>query len=168
MTGPLIVLAIASVAAGFFGIMQFVTPLFFPQAEIAPVFAPLAPFKESPWPACLGLAAFFVGLAAAWGLYAKAESDPLPASFAEVCVVLRRKFYFDEIYAELIALTQDALAQCADAVDYFGIKLFVRLIHGFTELTGRGLRLLQTGNLQTYALLFAAGIALVLYFMMQH
>ncbi|HEX3718312.1 MAG TPA: NADH-quinone oxidoreductase subunit L [Verrucomicrobiae bacterium] len=168
MTGPLIVLAIASVAAGFFGIAQYVTPQFFAQAEIAPVFAPLAPFKESPWPAFLGLAAFFVGLAAAWGLYGKAESDPLPASFAEVCVVLRRKFYFDEIYAELIALTQDALAQCADAVDYFGIKLFVRLIHGFTELTGRGLRLLQTGNLQTYALLVAAGIALVLYFMMQH
>jgi NADH-quinone oxidoreductase subunit L len=167
MTGPLIILAIASVGAGFFGISQFITPLFSQQTEVAPVFAPFAPFKDSPWPAFLGLAAFFVGLAAAWVLYANAESDPLPRSFPEVCVVLRRKFYFDELYAELIALTQDALAKLAAGID-FGLMLLVRLVHGSTELTGRGLRLFQTGNLQAYALLFAAGIALVLYFTLQH
>ncbi|HEX4119601.1 MAG TPA: NADH-quinone oxidoreductase subunit L [Verrucomicrobiae bacterium] len=167
MTGPLIILAIASLGAGFFGISQFITPQLLPQAEVGPVFAPFEPFQNSPWPAFLGLAAFFVGLATAWVLYANAESDPLPKSFGEVCVVLRRKFYFDELYAELIAVTQDALAQAADGVD-FVLKLLVRLIHGSTELTGRGLRLFQTGNLQTYALLFAAGIALVLYLMLQH
>jgi hypothetical protein len=35
--------------------------------------------------------------------------------------------------------------------------------HGTTELTGRALRLVQNGNLQTYAFLFALGVALVLY-----
>ena len=35
------------------------------------------------------------------------------------------------------------------------------------ELTGRALRLLQTGNLQTYAFLFALGVALVLYFVLK-
>jgi hypothetical protein len=35
--------------------------------------------------------------------------------------------------------------------------------HGTTELTGRALRLVQTGNLQTYALIFALGVALVLF-----
>jgi hypothetical protein len=43
----------------------------------------------------------------------------------------------------------------------------VRLIHGGTELFGRTLRLVQTGNLQTAALLFAAGAAVALYFMFQ-
>jgi NADH-quinone oxidoreductase subunit L len=41
--------------------------------------------------------------------------------------------------------------------------LAVRGTHGTTELVGRALRLLQTGNLQTYAFLFALGVALLLY-----
>jgi len=40
----------------------------------------------------------------------------------------------------------------------------VRGAHGSTELAGRVLRLAQTGNLQTYAFWFAAGLAAVLVF----
>jgi hypothetical protein len=36
------------------------------------------------------------------------------------------------------------------------------------EWTGRVLRLAQTGNLQTYTLLMAAGAALVLYLILTH
>ena len=43
----------------------------------------------------------------------------------------------------------------------------VRFVSGGTELLGRGLRLAQSGNLQTYALLAAAGIALALYLMLR-
>ena len=39
----------------------------------------------------------------------------------------------------------------------------VRGTHGTVELVGRALRLIQTGSLQTYAFLFAMGVALVLY-----
>jgi NADH-quinone oxidoreductase subunit L len=165
MTGPLIALAIASLAGGFFGISRFITPQFSHGGEIPRFFAPFEPFETAPIAATLGLAAFAIGLAAAWALYANAETDPLPAKAAGLCRILRNKFYFDELYAELIAVTQDALAQFANGVD-FALKLLVRFVHGTTELTGRGLRLVQTGNLQTYALLFAAGIALVLYFML--
>ncbi len=80
--------------------------------------------------------------------------------------VLRHKFYFDEMYAKLIAMTQDAVAQFAEGVDFM-LQLVVRMTHGSVELLGRGLRLAQTGNLQTYAFLFAAGIAMVLYLMMR-
>ena len=45
--------------------------------------------------------------------------------------------------------------------------LAVRGIHGTTEIIGRTLRELQTGNLQTYAFLFALGVALVLLFMLR-
>jgi NADH-quinone oxidoreductase subunit L len=144
-----------------------VKPQFFPDAAAGPIFAPLEPFKQSPVAAVLGLAAFAIGLAAAALLYGNAESDPLPGQFAELCYVVRHKFYFDELYAELIALTQDALAQFLEGVDFM-LKLLVRMISGSTELAGRGLRLVQTGNLQTYAFLFAAGIAMVLYFMLLH
>jgi NADH-quinone oxidoreductase subunit L len=167
MTGPLIILAIASVAGGFFGISQFLQPQLSPNGTVGPVFAPFEPFKESPIAAGLGLAAFGIGLVAAAVLYYDAESDPLPVQMGELCHILRRKFYFDELYAELIALTQDALAQFAEGVDFI-LKLLVRMIHGSIELLGRGLRLAQTGNLQTYAFFFAAGIAAVLYFMLLH
>jgi hypothetical protein len=36
-------------------------------------------------------------------------------------------------------------------------------VQGTTELFGRGLRLVQTGNLQTYAFLFVIGLAALLY-----
>ena len=45
--------------------------------------------------------------------------------------------------------------------------LAVRGTHGTTELVGRALRLLQTGSLQTYAFLFAMGVALVLYLVLK-
>jgi hypothetical protein len=39
----------------------------------------------------------------------------------------------------------------------------VRGVHGTTEFLGRALRLLQTGNLQTYAFLFGLGVAFILW-----
>ena len=42
----------------------------------------------------------------------------------------------------------------------------IGLVRGGTDLTGRALRLVQTGNLQTYAFLFVLGVALVLYFVL--
>lgn len=163
MTLPLIILAIASVFGGYFGIMSFIGPQFGQSESV--VFAPFEPFQNSPVPACLGLAAFAVGFIIAYGLYAKAETDPFPERMASLSRVLRNKFYFDELYGALIATTLDALAVFANGFDS-AIKLAVRAVKGTTELTGRGLRLFQTGSLQTYTFLFAAGIALVLYFML--
>jgi NADH-quinone oxidoreductase subunit L len=163
MTLPLMVLAIASVFGGFFGIIQLIAPQF---GEPAPEnFAPLEPFRAAPMAAFDGLAAFVVGLALAFHFYHKAASDPLPAKLRTLSGILRHKFYFDEMYDGLIAMTQETTATFADGFDT-GIKWLIRAVQGTTELTGRGLRLLQTGNLQTYSFLFAAGIALVLYLML--
>jgi NADH-quinone oxidoreductase subunit L len=164
---PLVVLAVASVLGGFIGITQFIAPLFPAVTESAPVFAPFEPFKAAPTAAWLELAAFAVGLAAAFVWYARAESDPLPAKLPGLSRLLRGKFYFDEFYAEVIALGQDAPAAVLNGFDS-GIKLLVRLVHGTVELSGRLLRLAQTGGLQIYTLLVAAGVALVLYLMLTH
>ena len=52
-----------------------------------------------------------------------------------------------------------------DAADWFDrwvlAGLVIRGAHGTVELFGRALRLVQCGNLQTYAFLFAAGLAVV-------
>jgi NADH-quinone oxidoreductase subunit L len=163
MTLPLVILAIAAMFGGFFGIEQLIAPQFGEQAS--EIFAPLEPFRSAPVAAGLGVLAFVVGLAAAINLYYKAESDPLPARLQSLCGVLRHKFYFDEMYDALIAATQGTMSAFSNGIDSF-IKLMVRGVQGTTELTGRGLRLFQTGNLQTYTFLFAAGIALVLYYML--
>jgi len=77
---------------------------------------------------------------------------------------MRNRFYFDEIYEVVFIRTHDLLASIAAWFDRWIIAgLAVRGTHGTTELVGRMLRLLQTGNLQTYAFLFALGVAFVLY-----
>ena len=60
---------------------------------------------------------------------------------------------------------QERLAKLADIIDRWIIAgLLVRGAHGSTEFAGRVLRLAQTGNLQTYAFWFAAGLAALLVF----
>jgi len=44
----------------------------------------------------------------------------------------------------------------------------VRGVSGITDIFGRSLRLLQTGNLQTYTFLFALGVIIVLAVALKH
>jgi NADH-quinone oxidoreductase subunit L len=159
---PLVLLAVAAVMGGFIGITRFITPQFLPGAAAIPIFAPLEPFETAPYASIMGLAAFAIGLAAAYVCYAGAASDPLPGRMPLVSAALRHKFYFDDFYAEVVDLFHDTPARAANLCD-LAIKLLVRLVHGTTEGIGRVLRLAQTGNLQTYTLLMTAGVALVLY-----
>jgi NADH-quinone oxidoreductase subunit L len=169
MTVPLWILAFASLVAGGLGIYQYVGRQYFIPEEHLSVWSLLAqPFHDAPVTAAVGLVAVALGFLAAWKLYANASSDPLTAKLPALCGVLRNKFYFDELYAGIIAVTQDAAARFANLFDKNIIAGSVRLVHGGTELLGRGLRLAQTGNLQTSAFLFAAGAAAALYFMFRH
>ena len=167
MTVPLVLLAVPTVLAGFFGIGAFLERHFRPGDAIPHLSIGeelFAPFAHAPIAALLGLAAVAFGFSAAYALYANAEKDPLPDKFGFLARAMRRRFYFDEIYTALIRVTHELLAQLAGWFDRWIIAgLMVRGLHGTTELVGRGLRLVQTGNLQTYAFLCAAGVALVLY-----
>jgi NADH:ubiquinone oxidoreductase subunit 5 (subunit L)/multisubunit Na+/H+ antiporter MnhA subunit len=110
-----------------------------------------------------------LGLFFAYINYAKTETDPLPRKLPGLMSAMRNKFYFDELYAWLIATTHEALSRVANFFDRWIISgLIVRGTHGSTEILGRALRLLQTGNLQTYTFMFAAGIAFVLYLFLLH
>jgi NADH-quinone oxidoreductase subunit L len=162
MTGPLVFLAILTVIGGFFGLGNVVT-----QAEEHGgggwLATATAPFGHAPMAALAGIAAALFGFFLAWSLYANAERDPLPQMARSLSRGMRNRFYFDELYERLIALTQESLAKLADVVDRYVIGgLMVRGASGFVDLTGRGLRLIQTGNLQTYTFLLALGVAVVL------
>lgn len=169
MTAPLRILAIASVAGGFFGIAQFIGSQLNPSVEAEPIFAPLAPFVHAPAGAFAGLLALAVGFLLSMSLYRRAKSDPLPGILGAPARWMRDKFYFDELYAEIIKNTQDLLARFIDALDRWIISgLIVRGASGTTDLFGRGLRLVQTGNLQNYAFMLALGVAIVLFFVFVH
>jgi NADH-quinone oxidoreductase subunit L len=77
---------------------------------------------------------------------------------------MQNRFYFDEIYDATVIRIHDFVSAVADGIDRWVIEgFFVGSVRGGTNLTGSLLRYLQTGNLQTYALLFALGVAIVLY-----
>ncbi|HVM47162.1 MAG TPA: NADH-quinone oxidoreductase subunit L [Candidatus Acidoferrum sp.] len=167
MLWPMRFLAALSIAGGFIGIEQIYNRQFKgEQVETAATFLRevIAPFIRTPVPAFAGLAAALVGLAAAWALYAKAAHDPLPARLGALSRWMRNRFYFDELYEATFIRLHDSLAAIAGWIDRWIIAgVAVRGAHGTTELVGRALRLFQTGNVQTYAFLFAIGVALVLY-----
>lgn len=170
MKWPLVLLAVPSALAGFFGIQSFINRQFQPGEAAHPsswIEELFAPFGHAPLAALIGLAAILFGFSFAFALYHNAAKDPLPEKLGALSRAMRNRFYFDEIYDKLIALTHEALSRLADWIDRWIVaSLMVRGIHGTTEFLGRALRLVQTGNLQTYAFLFVAGVVIILYFVL--
>jgi NADH-quinone oxidoreductase subunit L len=171
MAWPLRLLAVFSIIGGLIGVEQLYGQQF-PAEPVEPSTSIIrelfAPFIHAPGVAAFGLLAVLLGFAAAWALYRNAASDPLPARLGALSRAMRNRFYFDELYQATVIRLHDFLAAVADWFDRWIIAGFaVRGTHGTTELAGRALRLLQTGNLQTYAFLFALGVALVLYLVLK-
>ena len=156
MRYPLMILAVPSVLAGFFGIEGFASHGMgiefhgeHAQATLAMAFSFLA---------------VMVGAAVAGSLYWNAETDPIERHLGGFASVLKNRFYIDEIYGFLIAITHETLSHIAAWLDKWVLAgLIVRGAHGTADFAGRAIRMIQTGNLQTYAFLFVLGVALVIY-----
>ena len=166
MIWPLKILAVPTLLAGAWGIDAYIGKAF-PgghQPHNEGFWQNLfSPFNHNILAAGFGLLAVVAGWQLARALYTNAASDPLPDKIGVLAKLARDRFYFDELYEWFISVTQETLAKVADWFDRWVIAgLLVRGTHGTTELVGRALRLVQTGSLQTYAFLFAAGVVLVL------
>lgn len=169
MIWPLRILAILSIVGGVIGIESLFAGMFKPESEHPHgLLAQLVyPFQHAPVAAMSGLAAFAIGLFAAWKLYANTKSDPLPQKLCWLSRAMANRFYFDEIYEATVIRLHDTIAAIADWIDRWIVEGFcIGLVRGGTDLTGRALRLVQTGNLQTYAFLFVLGVAVVLWFVL--
>jgi proton-translocating NADH-quinone oxidoreductase, chain L len=168
MTWPLRILAVLSVIGGVIGIEALFNRQFAPeQTEHAHgiVAQLIYPFQHAPVAAISGLIVFALGLVAAYALYAKATKDPLPEKLGALSRAMRNRFYFDELYEATVIRLHDLIAAIAGWFDRWIIEGFaIGLVRGGTDFAGRALRLVQTGNLQTYALLFVLGVAVLLYF----
>jgi NADH-quinone oxidoreductase subunit L len=165
MLWPLRVLALFSLIGGVIGVNQ-VFELQFSGHEQAVSLGRriLEPFLQAPVGAALGLAAMAAGVWGARTLYRNAAADPLPAMLGAPARWMRHRFYFDELYEATVIRWHDSLAAVADWIDRWIIGgLGVRGVSGTTDLMGRTLRFLQSGNLQNYAFLLVLGVALVLW-----
>jgi NADH-quinone oxidoreductase subunit L len=167
MLWPLRVLAVFSVIGGFMGVQQ-IYQMYFGSREavhaVSWVGQMVLPFRESSTTAFLGLCATGLGIAAGWMLYRRSEKDPFTQRFPGLSRAIRNGFYLDELYQSIFVRLHDFLSAVAAWLDrVFIAGMAVRGAHGTTELLGRALRLLQTGNLQAYAFFFALGVALLLY-----
>lgn len=147
MTGPLVILAFFAVFAGWKFIAHralgedFSTAI--EQIEQVPGHSIVQIFA---------ILAFAAGLGLGFVVYSGRSKEPFP--FAP----FRDKLYFDELYAALIAGTQEVLAGIARFVDEKIIDLI--LVRGTSLLVtgvGMALRCFQVGNLQAYAFLFGLG-----------
>ena len=117
--------------------------------------------------AICGIVAVLIGFFAARKLYWNAVDDPLPAELGKFAKAMRNRFYFDEIYEATVIRAHDFIAAVMDVIDRWIVEGFcIGFVRGGTDLAGRALRLVQTGNLQTYALLFVLGVAVVMYFVL--
>jgi NADH-quinone oxidoreductase subunit L len=114
----------------------------------------------------LKLIAFPVaGFIAALALYAKASASDRPlTALGPLYRVLSNKFYFDELYAALIKYVQGGLATACDLADRWIIQgLGVRGLAGGASLSGRLVKLMQSGHVNLYAFVFGLGAALILF-----
>jgi NADH-quinone oxidoreductase subunit L len=167
MVWPLRILAACSILAGGFVGVENIYLKQFPAetTEQAASFAHhlFEPFLAAPAAALMGLGALLLGFLAACALYAKAEKDPIAQKFPAASRLMRNRFYFDEIYEATVIRLHNTLAAIAGSIDWVIQNVFVGFVRGGTSLTSVWLRQLQTGNIQTYAFLFALGVAMILF-----
>ncbi|MEZ4225310.1 MAG: NADH-quinone oxidoreductase subunit L [Polyangiaceae bacterium] len=172
MTLPLVVLGALSIGGGFLNAHllhlhpfdNFVLPVFSTAAKSVTV----SEHGEGFVLAC-GVGAFLFGTGAAYWVYMMQKGEPA-RSFVERFPGLHRwaynKWYVDEAYDEVVVESVVSLADTATQADKYVVDgIVARLTAGIVQLTGSGLRLLQTGRVQAYAAVMVLGVAVLGWFL---
>ncbi len=161
MTVPLAILAVLSILTGYLGIPQFLAPVLpGPEGMAVP--------HAHPATAGILLVATLMGLggiATAYLVYVKAPGlpDRLAQQWREAYALSFNKWYVDELYDRTIVRPTVALANGLwRIVDVEVIDGMVNGVGAATVLWGRALRLVQSGEVQHYALAMALGAVAIL------
>jgi NADH-quinone oxidoreductase subunit L len=149
---PLGLLALLSIAGGYIGI-----PHFLGQHH-----------GEFHWDvAGISLAVVAAGLGLAWLVYVRraVSAQQLVHALALPHTLLKRKYYFDEMYNWYVDRIQQRIiaATCAWVEGNVIIGFAVNGIAWLTKQAGGLIRLCQTGRIQTYVLVFLIGIVWLLW-----
>ena len=156
MTVPLWILLVPTLVAGFFPVEHMINQTLGLHHAGGHAAAPLA--------MAFSVLALMIGGSVAWSHYAGAGTDPLTQRFSGLSTLLRNRLWMDEIFSGMIAITHEAVSKLAGWVDQKILRgAIMGLFQHGVDIIGRGLRLVQSGSLQTYAFLFVVGVALVIY-----
>ncbi len=158
MTIPLVLLAIASVAAGYwFGIYSYLQPG--ASFDVGRFFA-----DYKTW---VGVIISIGGLAVAYAIYARIEYARIH-EYVESHAVLRtlhrillNKYYMDDLYNLLIKYGVLGLSHIEQAFDTYIVDGLVNGVAQVVTLSGRDLRHTETGRVQAYMIGFFGGVAVL-------
>jgi len=155
MTAPLVILAVLTVIGGFLPVSQLLTDSHETHAAHHPAF--LLPLSLS-----LAFAGFLLGLLL-FRNRAEGLSQTIPA-LRVPAALLEHKLYFDSAYDWLITKVQERVASFVDLFEkLIVIEIGANGTARSVRLAGDLLRKLQTGIVQFYMLIFAAGLAALIY-----
>jgi len=160
MTGPLLILAVLSIAAGYLGIPGFLEPAFPASGSEGPHDSPTA-FGIMALATLMGL----VGIAVAYFLYVKSPSlpDRLARQWQQLYHLSFNKWYVDEVYDRAVVRPTFQLAdRLWNGVDVAVIDGAVNGVARTIAWGGSLMRLIQSGQTQHYALGMTVGAVLIL------
>jgi NADH-quinone oxidoreductase subunit L len=191
MTAPLVLLAVTTCFVGLLGFAPAGAPfldwVYFGTEPHTAIFSPLV--------ATLSIAAVVIGAISAWSMYRDyKQTDPI-TRLGGMYTLLEHKYYLDDIYwrgivqpvrdnlsAGVYWFNQNVIDGFVNAVPAVTVGVFSKavmwvdrniidaLVNGFgllMETFGRGLRHVQNGKVQWYAVGLFAGVIMVTLFVMK-
>ncbi|BAZ07008.1 NAD(P)H-quinone oxidoreductase subunit 5 [Calothrix sp. NIES-3974] len=172
MTLPLVVLAFPSMLIGLLGtpfanyFEQFV---YSPNETLAEVMEHLAEFEPNEFyimaGSSVGISLIGITLAVLMYLIKKIDPAAIASQIKPLYELSLNKWYFDDIYYKVFVLGLRRLARQVLEVDFRVVDGVVNLTGFFTLVSGEGLKYLENGRAQFYALIvFGAVLGLVIVF----
>jgi NADH-quinone oxidoreductase subunit L len=155
---PLWVLALLSLAVGVYSTVTGHVLQFGPAAEGATEH--VAPGWLTP--SAVGVAMAGIGLA--WLVYQRRAIDAgkLAAAFGPIRYAALRKFWIDDLYESVLALSLLALSRIVGWLDRYLVDGVLNVVSAWTVSSGNVLRTVQTGRAQDYVYGVAVGLLILL------
>ncbi len=172
MTLPLVILAIPSMLIGLVGTpyANYFEEFIHPASESAITIAEkAAEFNQSEFfvmaGSSVGISLIGITLASLMYLWGKIDPSAIAQKFPSLYALSLNKWYFDEVYHRVFVQGLRRLARQVMEVDFRVVDGAVNLTGFFTLVSGEGLKYLENGRAQFYALIiFAAVLGLVVVF----
>ncbi|MBD2144957.1 NAD(P)H-quinone oxidoreductase subunit 5 [Sphaerospermopsis sp. FACHB-1194] len=172
MTLPLLVLAVPSILIGLVGTPYanyFEQFIYSPNETLAEVMEKAAEFDPHEFYVMAGssVAISVVGITLAVLMYLARKIDPsaIASKIKSLYELSLNKWYFDDIYHQVFVLGLRRVARQVMEVDFRVVDGAVNLTGFFTLVSGEGLKYLESGRVQFYALIvFGAVLGLVIVF----
>jgi NADH-quinone oxidoreductase subunit L len=178
MTFPLYVLAILAALGGFLGVPHLLGDYLGHMPHyLSQWLDPVVPSKHLPLvgikiplhegvvmagSSLLAIISYFSGVA----LFKKHMFvKDIISGFRPIEKILANKYYVDELYTIIIVNPIKSISSfCANFIDKFIIDGAVNGLGSQVKRIGNGLRSIQTGDIQSYALMMLMGLLLVIFF----